>query len=134
MDQQEEESRAQQELQLQDNMSRRAGVEKKHFKPTVALMPEKLNKDVKPEEFSRWREQWISWRNEAVGDELVLVKKLIQYIKNRLDSFWDMRVGHKFKEDKTFEDNLDIIKNELLQLYLLIKRRRDLFERKQSDS
>ena len=51
-------------------------------------MPEKLNKDVKPKEFSRWREQWISWRNEAMGDDTVSVKKLIPYIKSKLDSFW----------------------------------------------
>ena len=55
MNKHEEESRAKQERQLQDSMSRRAGAVKKHFKPTVALMPEKLNKDVKPEEFSNGR-------------------------------------------------------------------------------
>ena len=80
MSKHEADKRALQEQQLQDNISRRTGAVKKHFKPTVALMPEKLNKDVKPEEFSRWREQWISWRNEAVGDDTVSVKKLIPYI------------------------------------------------------
>ena len=69
-----------------------------------------------------------------MGDDTVSVKKLIPYIRSKLDSFWDMRVGHKFKEDKMFEGNLDIIKEELLLLYPLIKCRRDLFERKQSDS
>ena len=87
MSRQEAEKRAKQEQELQDNISQRTGAVKKHFKPTVALMPEKLNKDVKPEEFSRWREQWISWRNEAIGDDTVSVKKLIPYIKSKLDSF-----------------------------------------------
>ena len=84
-------------------------------------MPEKLTYDVKPEEFSRWREQWISWRNEAVGDETVPTKKLIPYIRSRLDKFWDMRIGLKLTDTKTFEGNLDIIKDELNLLYPLVK-------------
>ena len=55
MNKHEEESRAKQEQQLQDSMSRRARAIKKHFKPTEALMPEKLHKEVKPEEFSMAR-------------------------------------------------------------------------------
>ena len=47
MQKHEEEMRAKQEQKFPDNMSRRAGAVKKHFKPTEALMPEKLAQDVK---------------------------------------------------------------------------------------
>ena len=79
------------EKELHNKIRSQTGPVKKEWKPSNALQPEKLQSDVKPTKYTRWKEKWLSWQSEAQGDDSVPCKKMLPYLRTSLDKFWEQR-------------------------------------------
>ena len=96
-------------------------------------MPEVLTEGVKPVAFSLWKDNILAWAKEGSGGRRVPTSTLLPYVKQCIDQFWLHCIQDQFSEELSLEENLNIIRDELLILYPILKRRQDVFRRRQAN-